>query len=123
MMTEGGSIIGDELLRGGEGGAELQRHGGGEGLARGIDPLPGLGPRAQKIRVNCISAGPMQTLAARGIGGFIDDDQALRGACAARALLHAGGTGGTGVFLASEASASITGQVIYVDGGYQIMGM
>jgi enoyl-[acyl-carrier protein] reductase I len=69
-----------------------------------------LGPK--KIRVNCISAGPVQTLAARGISGF-----PLKRSCDPAEL------GATGVFLASDAAAAITGQVIYVDGGYQIMGM
>lgn len=77
----------------------------------------------KKIRVNCISAGPMQTLAARGIGGFSDmvnhynEHAPLKRSCTGDEL------GQTGVFLASEGAASITGQVIYVDGGYQIMGM
>jgi enoyl-[acyl-carrier protein] reductase I len=80
-----------------------------------------LGPK--KIRVNCISAGPVQTLAARGISGFsamlkhYEEHAPLRRSCDPEEL------GATGVFLASEGAASITGQVIYVDGGYQIMGM
>jgi len=78
---------------------------------------------AQKIRVNCISAGPVQTLAARGISGFgsmikhYEEHAPLQRSCTTDEL------GATGVFLASEGSASITGQVLYVDGGYQIMGM
>lgn len=77
----------------------------------------------QKIRVNCISAGPMNTLAARGISGFgqmlthYKERAPLKRSCEASEL------GATGVFLASEGAASITGQVLYVDGGYQIMGM
>ncbi len=77
----------------------------------------------QKIRVNCISAGPMQTLAARGISGFgemmkhYQEHAPLNRSCTMEEL------GATGVFLASEGAASITGQVLYVDGGYQIMGM
>ncbi|MFQ3577696.1 MAG: enoyl-ACP reductase [Verrucomicrobiia bacterium] len=77
----------------------------------------------KKIRVNCISAGPMNTLAARGISGFTqmlkhyEAHAPLRRSCTAEEL------GQTGVFLASDGSASITGQVIYVDGGYEIMGM
>lgn len=80
-----------------------------------------LGPK--NIRVNCISAGPVQTLAARGVSGFgsmfkVYEDRAPLGrTCTGEEL------GATGVFLASEGAASITGQVIYVDGGYQIMGM
>jgi enoyl-[acyl-carrier protein] reductase I len=80
-----------------------------------------LGPR--KIRVNCISAGPVQTLAARGIAGF----GAMMGHYEAHAPLKRSCTteelGATGVFLAGPGAASITGQVIYVDGGYEIMGM
>ena len=80
-----------------------------------------LGPK--KIRVNCISAGPVQTLAARGISGFsamlkhYQERAPLKRSCDPAEL------GATGVFLASDAAAAITGQVIYVDGGYQIMGM
>jgi enoyl-[acyl-carrier protein] reductase I len=77
----------------------------------------------KKIRVNCISAGPVQTLAARGISGFTsmlkhyEERAPLKRSCEPAEL------GETGVFLASDGAAAITGQVIYVDGGYQIMGM
>jgi len=80
-----------------------------------------LGPKT--IRVNCISAGPVQTLAARGISGFTSmlkhyqERAPLKRSCEPTEL------GTTGVFLASDGAAAITGQVIYVDGGYQIMGM
>src|SRR5216684_3197718 len=80
-----------------------------------------LGPK--KIRVNCISAGPVQTLAARGISGFsqmlkhYQERAPLKRSCDTSEL------GAAGVFLASDGAAAITGQVIYVDGGYQIMGM
>ena len=80
-----------------------------------------LGPR--KIRVNCISAGPVNTLAARGISGFsqmlkhYQERAPLKRSCEPAEL------GAMGVFLASDGAAAITGQVIYVDGGYQIMGM
>jgi enoyl-[acyl-carrier protein] reductase I len=80
-----------------------------------------LGPK--KIRVNCISAGPVNTLAARGISGFsamlkhYQERAPLKRSCDTAEL------GETGVFLASDGAAAITGQVIYVDGGYQIMGM
>jgi enoyl-[acyl-carrier protein] reductase I len=80
-----------------------------------------LGPK--KIRVNCISAGPVNTLAARGISGFTamlkhyQERAPLKRSCDPAEL------GATGVFLASEGAAAITGQVVYVDGGYQVMGM
>lgn len=78
---------------------------------------------AKKIRVNCISAGPVQTLAARGISGFTamikhyEAHAPLGRSCTTDELGH------TGVFLASDGASGITGQVIYVDGGYEIMGM
>ena len=80
-----------------------------------------LGPK--KIRVNCISAGPVNTLAARGVAGLTqmikhyEDRAPLHRSCDPAEL------GATGTFLASDGAAAITGQVIYVDGGYQIMGM
>jgi enoyl-[acyl-carrier protein] reductase I len=76
----------------------------------------------KKIRVNAISAGPINTLAARGISGFGD----MRKSHAERAPLQRNvdvkEVGSTGVFLASEASSGITGEIIYVDCGYNIMG-
>ena len=74
------------------------------------------------IRVNCISAGPVNTLAARGIAGFSQmlkhyEEHAPLG----RNVTHEE-IGQTGVFLASDGGAAITGQVIYVDCGYQVMG-
>ncbi len=77
----------------------------------------------QKIRVNCISAGPVQTLAARGISGFTKMNKHYEEHAPLGRSCHTEELGSTGVFLASDGAASITGQVIYVDGGYQIMGM
>ena len=77
----------------------------------------------RKVRVNCISAGPVNTLAARGISGFglmlkhYEERAPLGRSCTMEEL------GAMGVFLASDGAASITGQVLYVDGGYQIIGM
>src|SRR5438552_11947055 len=79
-----------------------------------------LGPK--KIRVNCISAGPVQTLAARGISGFTamlkhyQERAPLKRSCDPAEL------GETGVFLASDGAAAISGQVSYVEGGYADMG-
>jgi enoyl-[acyl-carrier protein] reductase I len=79
-----------------------------------------LGPK--KIRVNAISAGPIKTLAARGISGLGE----MLKAHAERSPLHRNvevkEVGDTGVFLASDASSGITGETIYVDCGYNIMG-
>ena len=79
-----------------------------------------LGPK--NIRVNAISAGPIKTLAARGVGDLGD----MLRAVADRAPLHRNvdqlEVGGTALFLASDLSSAITGETIYVDCGYNIMG-
>ncbi len=78
---------------------------------------------AQNIRVNCISAGPTNTLAARGIAGFTTMLTHAKEKAPLEWKGDAQELAGTGVFLASDAARKITGQVIYVDGGYEIMGM
>ena len=80
-----------------------------------------LGPR--KIRVNCISAGPVNTLAARGIAGFTEMLKHYEAHAPLKRNVLPLELGATGLFLASEGAAAITGQVLYVDCGYQIMGM
>ncbi|HEU5458570.1 MAG TPA: SDR family oxidoreductase, partial [Terracidiphilus sp.] len=79
-----------------------------------------LGP--QNIRVNAISAGPIKTLAARGVGDLGE----MMAAHAERAPLHRNvdqlEVGGAALFLASDLSSAITGEVMYVDCGYNIMG-
>jgi len=80
-----------------------------------------LGPK--KIRVNCISAGPVNTLAARGIAGFNEILKHYEARSPLKRNVLPDELGATGLFLASDGAAAITGQVIYVDCGYQIMGM
>jgi enoyl-[acyl-carrier protein] reductase I len=80
-----------------------------------------LGPK--KIRVNCISAGPVNTLAARGIAGFTEMLKHYEAHSPLKRNVLPEELGATGLFLASDGAAAITGQVIYVDCGYQIMGM
>jgi enoyl-[acyl-carrier protein] reductase I len=80
-----------------------------------------LGPKA--IRVNCISAGPVNTLAARGISGFNEMLRHYEEKAPLKRNVLPDELGATGVFLASDGAAAITGQVLYVDCGYQIMGM
>jgi enoyl-[acyl-carrier protein] reductase I len=80
-----------------------------------------LGPK--KIRVNCISAGVMNTLAGRGISGFhtMLDHYEAHSPLRRNVMLEE--IGATAAFLASDGAAAITGQVLYVDCGYSIMGM
>jgi enoyl-[acyl-carrier protein] reductase I len=80
-----------------------------------------LGP--QNIRVNAISAGPVKTLAAAGISGFSDILGVYRDRAPLRRNTESGEVGDTGVFLISDAARGITGEVLYVDGGYHVMGM
>ncbi len=80
-----------------------------------------LGPKG--IRVNCISAGPVNTLAARGIAGFSKMLKHYETKAPIRRNVAPNELGAAAVFLASDGAAAITGQVVYVDGGYQIMGM
>jgi enoyl-[acyl-carrier protein] reductase I len=80
-----------------------------------------LGP--QNIRVNAISAGPVKTLAAKGISGFSDILSVYRDRAPLRRNTEASEVGDTGLFLISDAARGITGEVLYVDGGYHVMGM
>jgi enoyl-[acyl-carrier protein] reductase I len=77
----------------------------------------------KKIRVNCISAGPVNTLAARGISGFQQMLKHYEERAPLKRNVLPEELGATGAFLASDGAAAITGQVLYVDSGYQIMGM
>ena len=76
----------------------------------------------QKIRVNAISAGPIKTLAARGISGLGEMMKSHAERSPLGRNVEVAEVGSTGVFLASNASSGITGEVIYVDCGYNIMG-
>ncbi|MGA2904921.1 MAG: enoyl-ACP reductase [Candidatus Korobacteraceae bacterium] len=75
-----------------------------------------------RIRVNAISAGPIKTLAARGISGFGEmlREQAERSPLQRNVDINE--VAATAVFLASDAGSGITGETIYVDCGYNIMG-
>ncbi len=75
-----------------------------------------------KIRVNAISAGPIKTLAARGISGFGNMLKSQAERAPLQRNVEVNEVAATGVFLASDASSGITGEIIYVDCGYNIMG-
>jgi enoyl-[acyl-carrier protein] reductase I len=121
LMTEGGSILTMSFLGSDRayprynvmGVAKASLESTVRYLARDLGP--------KKIRVNAISAGPVQTLAARGISGFseimkhYEEKAPLGRSCTPEEL------GQTGVFLASDGSSGMTGQVILVDGGFSIM--
>jgi enoyl-[acyl-carrier protein] reductase I len=76
----------------------------------------------RKIRVNAISAGPIKTLAARAISDFSDMQKAVVERAPLQRNIEVNEVGSTGVFLASDASSGITGEIIYVDCGFNIMG-
>ena len=74
------------------------------------------------IRVNAISAGPISTLAARGIPGFIPGRQDWRERAPLKEDISQGDVANTALFLCSGLSKVITGEIIHVDAGYHIMG-
>ncbi len=80
-----------------------------------------LGPDG--IRVNAISAGPIRTLAASGIAGFRKMYGSFADVAPLRANITIDDVGGTAVYLASDLSRQVTGEVIYVDGGFNILGV
>jgi enoyl-[acyl-carrier protein] reductase I len=77
----------------------------------------------KQIRVNAISAGPVNTLAARGISGFTDMLKYAASKAPLQRNVELEEVGNTALFLASDLSSGITGQTIYVDCGYNIVGM
>ncbi|MDZ8051869.1 MAG: enoyl-ACP reductase FabI [Aulosira sp. ZfuVER01] len=80
-----------------------------------------LGP--QNIRVNAISAGPIRTLASSAVGGILDMIHHVEQVAPLRRTVTQLEVGNTAAFLCSDLSSGITGQVLYVDAGYEIMGM
>jgi enoyl-[acyl-carrier protein] reductase I len=123
LMTEGGSIVAMSYY----GAEKVVPHYNVMGVAKAALEAStrylayDLGP--QKIRVNCISAGPVNTLAARGIAGFMQMLKHYEEHAPLKRNILPEELGATGVFLASDGSAAMTGQTLYVDCGYQIMGM
>ena len=123
LMTEGGSIVAMSYY----GSRKVVPHYNVMGVAKASLEACArylaydLGPK--KIRVNCISAGAVNTLAARGIAGFTDMLKHYEAHAPLKRNVLPDELGATGTFLASDGAAAITGQVLYVDCGYQIMGM
>ena len=123
LMTDGGSIVAMSYY----GAEKVVPHYNVMGVAKAALEAStrylayDLGPK--KIRVNCISAGPVNTLAARGIAGFSEMLKHYEAHAPLKRNVTPEELGATGAFLASDGAAAITGQVLYVDAGYQIMGM
>ncbi len=80
-----------------------------------------LGP--EKIRVNAISAGPIRTLAAAGVAGFRDMYKQFADVSPMRENVTIDDVGNAAVFLASGLSKHITGEVLYVDSGFNAVGV
>ncbi len=80
-----------------------------------------LGP--QNIRVNAISAGPIKTLAAAGVGGFRKMMSTVAQVAPLRRNVTLEDVGNAAAFLCSDMAAGITGEVLYVDNGYSTVGM
>jgi enoyl-[acyl-carrier protein] reductase I len=80
-----------------------------------------LGP--QNIRVNAISAGPVKTLAAAGIGGFSSILGVVREKAPLRRAIDTSEVGDAAAFLLSNAGRGITGEVLMVDAGFHVIGM
>lgn len=75
------------------------------------------------VRVNCISAGPVRTLSASAIPGFKTMLEATQKYAPLRRNITAEDVGRTALYLVSELSSGVTGEVVHVDSGYHSLGM
>lgn len=122
LMTEGGSIMTMTYM----GSERVMRNYNVMGVAKAalessVRYLANdLGPKS--IRVNAISAGPIRTLAAKGISDFNSILKQVEEKAPLRKTTETAEVGDTAMFLLSHLSRGITGEVIYVDGGYHIVG-
>ena len=80
-----------------------------------------LGP--DRIRVNAVSAGPIRTLAASGVTGFKRMHTKFREVAPMRTPLTIDDIGNAAIYLCSDLSRAVTGEILYVDGGYNIIGV
>ena len=123
LMTDGGSIITLTYL----GGVKVIPNYNVMGVAKSALEMSvrylasDLGPK--NIRVNGISAGPIRTLASSAVGGILDMIRHVEEIAPLRRTVTQTEVGNTAAFLCSDLASGITGQVIYVDAGYEIMGM
>ena len=123
LMTEGGSIISLSYF----GSEKVVKNYNVMGVAKSALEssvrylAADLGP--QNIRVNAISAGAIKTLSARGIHGFTEMLHVTSERSPLKRCVSAAEVGQSAVFLLSQASSAITGEVLHVDCGYNIIGM
>ena len=123
LMTEGGSIITLSYL----GGERVIPNYNVMGIAKAALEMnvrylaAEMGP--QNIRVNGISAGPIRTLASSAVGKILDMIHHVEEVAPLRRTVTQTEVGNTAAFLCSDLSSGITGQIVYVDSGYSIMGM
>ena len=123
LMTEGGSIVTLTYL----GGVRVVPNYNVMGIAKAALEMnvrylaSELGP--QNIRVNGISAGPIRTLASSAVGGILDMIHHVEEIAPLRRTVTQEEVGKTATFLCSDLASGITGQILYVDSGYHIMGM
>ncbi|CAM3557628.1 MULTISPECIES: enoyl-ACP reductase FabI [Saccharibacillus] len=122
LMTEGGGIVTLTYM----GAERVMRNYNVMGVAKAALEASvrylaaDLGPTG--IRVNAISAGPIRTLAAKGISDFNSILKIVEEKAPLRRTTETAEVGDTAMFLLSGLSRGITGEVIYVDGGYHVMG-
>ncbi len=123
LMTEGGSIVTLTYL----GGVKVIPNYNVMGIAKAALEMnvrylaSELGP--QNIRVNGISAGPIRTLASSAVGGILDMIHHVEELAPLRRTVTQTEVGNAAAFLCSDLASGITGQILYVDAGYEIMGM
>ena len=113
-----------DLLRRREGHSALQRHGRRQGGAGDVSVkylAADLGPEG--IRVNAISAGPIKTLAASGIGDFRYIMKWNEYNSPLRRNVTIEDVGGAGLYLLSDLARGVTGEIHHVDAGYNVVGM
>lgn len=123
LMTEGGSIVTLTYLGGVRAIPNYNVMGVAKaGLEMSVRYLAAeLG--GQNIRVNAISAGPIRTLASSAVGGILDMIHHVEEVAPLKRTVTQLEVGNAAAFLCSDLASGITGQILYVDAGYEIMGM
>ena len=81
-----------------------------------------LGAHKKRLRVNAISAGPIRTLASAGVAGFKDMYAQFKSAAPLRRNVTIDDVGNAALYLCSDLAAGVTGEIHYVDAGYNILG-